>query len=420
MKHFNIFALVVVLVVAGHVQLASAQDAAPAKKGDQLEAPQAPQGPGGSNVGLDAAYDIGPVITTDGPPVTITTPPGSLNPRSLEISSLNPGAIFTGFGSDGGGGEVQFFDDGMLSMWNDQPSQQITLQIDPNGNDAGAQFSLWDEGNPIPQVIMLADGNEEGAELRIYQKEGAGARITAQVLGDDGIGGSTRLYVNDAGTPRLTNWQRGDGAAGDIGGRSLLYRKGTGSPTVDIMASESASQGGAMYLRDAAGNMTIELDADFGGDGRVITEELQITGGSDLSENFDITGNFGIAEPLPGMVVSIDPTQTGGLTVSGTPYDRMVAGIVSGAGGIETGLIMAQKGTPADGEFPVALTGRVYVYVDATYGEVKAGDLLTTSATPGHAMKVSDYTQAQGAILGKAMSELTEGRGLVLVLVTLQ
>jgi hypothetical protein len=35
-------------------------------------------------------------------------------------------------------------------------------------------------------------------------------------------------------------------------------------------------------------------------------------------------------------------------------------------------------------------------------------------------MKVSDYAKAQGAIIGKAMSELGEGRGPVLVLVALQ
>jgi hypothetical protein len=35
-------------------------------------------------------------------------------------------------------------------------------------------------------------------------------------------------------------------------------------------------------------------------------------------------------------------------------------------------------------------------------------------------MRVSDHAKAQGAILGKAMSGLTQGRGMVLVLVTLQ
>ena len=44
----------------------------------------------------------------------------------------------------------------------------------------------------------------------------------------------------------------------------------------------------------------------------------------------------------------------------------------------------------------------------------------TASNTPGHAMKVTNNAKAQGAILGKAMSALKEGKGMVLVLVTLQ
>jgi len=48
------------------------------------------------------------------------------------------------------------------------------------------------------------------------------------------------------------------------------------------------------------------------------------------------------------------------------------------------------------------------------------GDLLTTSDTPGHAMRATDRTRAYGATIGKAMSSLKDGRGLVLVLVSLQ
>ena len=83
-------------------------------------------------------------------------------------------------------------------------------------------------------------------------------------------------------------------------------------------------------------------------------------------------------------------------------------------------MLMRQSGSAADGEYPVALTGRVYCWADASSNPVKPGDLLTTSDTPGHAMKVTDYAKAQGAIIGKAMAELQHGQGLVLVLVTLQ
>ena len=66
------------------------------------------------------------------------------------------------------------------------------------------------------------------------------------------------------------------------------------------------------------------------------------------------------------------------------------------------------------------MTGRVWVYVDASFGAVQPGDLLTTSSTPGHAMLASDHGRAFGAVIGKAMTELKEGKGLVLVLVNLQ
>ena len=97
-----------------------------------------------------------------------------------------------------------------------------------------------------------------------------------------------------------------------------------------------------------------------------------------------------------------------------------MAGIVSGGGGVKPDMMTGQEGESANGTSPVALTGRVYCWADASKGPIEPGDLLTTSATPGHAMKVADHTKAQGAVIGKAMSGLAEGRGLVLVLVCLQ
>jgi hypothetical protein len=46
--------------------------------------------------------------------------------------------------------------------------------------------------------------------------------------------------------------------------------------------------------------------------------------------------------------------------------------------------------------------------------------MLTTSDIPGHAMKATDRELAYGAVIGKAMTALDEGTGLVLVLVNLQ
>lgn len=150
--------------------------------------------------------------------------------------------------------------------------------------------------------------------------------------------------------------------------------------------------------------------------GTTRTRVLQITGGSDIAEPFEITGTT----IEPGMVVAIDPQRPGQLRIPDQEYDRTVAGIISGAGGIKPGLTLQQDSSIANGAHPVAMSGRVYCWADASYGPIEPGDLLTTSATPGHAMQVADHDKAQGAILGKAMSALAESKGLILVLVTLQ
>jgi hypothetical protein len=172
-----------------------------------------------------------------------------------------------------------------------------------------------------------------------------------------------------------------------------------------------------LLVGNSASAPTVGLDIYENGHTRV--QVLEIAGGSDLSEPFDVNSQD---KPVqPGMVVCIDAKHPGRLIRSSRAYDRTVAGILSGAGGVNPGLVMGQKGSAADGAHPVALSGRVYCLVDASGGAVEPGDLLTTSDTPGHAMKVRDPARAQGAVLGKAMSSLAAGRkGLVLVLVTLQ
>ena len=213
--------------------------------------------------------------------------------------------------------------------------------------------------------------------------------------------------------------------------------------TVEIIASEGGTEGGQLVLRNKNGFSTVQLDGDASGvacgylrlynsngvaavtiegdstgEGKVTTQVLQITGGSDLSENFDIRSYH---QPLqPGMIVCIDPKNPGQLVTSSKAYDKTVAGVMSGAGGVKPGMLMGQKGTQADGAHPVALTGRVYCMVDADKGGIEPGDLITTSDTPGHGMKVKKHDKAQGAIVGKAMTALEKGKGLVLVLVSLQ
>jgi hypothetical protein len=153
--------------------------------------------------------------------------------------------------------------------------------------------------------------------------------------------------------------------------------------------------------------------------GALSTTVLTIRGGADVAEPFPMSKTNESEDLEPGSVVVIDAEHPGKLKLSTEAYDTRVAGIISGAGGVKPGLRLHQEGV-MEGDEHVALSGRVYVKANTDHGPIRPGDLLTTSEKPGHASKVMDHTKSQGAILGKAMSSLDEGTGLVLVLVTLQ
>ena len=302
-----------------------------------------------------------------------------------------------------------------------------------------AQYSLT---SPAAWATFRDNGSERVTIAAQNATTGVGGLVdvkndsslnTLRLIGDTGAGrGKIELYTSTgttlvgaleghSGGSWLRTWDENGlttgyfGSSASTGGFAELYRS-TG--TIGLRLDGDSSGAGYVAVYGTNGAVVIQLDGqDSGGNGRVVTQVLQITGGSDLSEQFDISSP---AELKPGMVVCIDAEHPGQLKASNAAYDRTVAGVISGAGGIQTGMLMGQNGTKADGKHPVALSGRVYVLADASSGPILPGDMLTTSSTPGHAMKVTDHTKAQGAVLGKAMTSLTEGKGMVLTLVTLQ
>jgi hypothetical protein len=151
---------------------------------------------------------------------------------------------------------------------------------------------------------------------------------------------------------------------------------------------------------------------DVNGTARV--KVLEITG-ADLAEKFPTTETL-----EPGTVVEIDPDNPGHLRKARGAYNKRVAGVVAGANGLSKGIILGNL-EGSENHTPIAISGRVWVYADATHEAIEPGDFLTTSETPGYAMKASDPSRAHGAVLGKAMTRLEKGKtGMVLVLVNLQ
>lgn len=145
-----------------------------------------------------------------------------------------------------------------------------------------------------------------------------------------------------------------------------------------------------------------------------LTATVDMVLGADCAEEFDITAT---GEIEPGTVMVLD--EGGALRPSQQAYDKKVAGVISGAGDYRPGLILDKQQARPDRK-PVALLGKVYCKVDAQYACIEVGDLLTTSPTPGHAMKADDPFKAFGAVIGKALRPLQAGQGTIPILIALQ
>ena len=148
-----------------------------------------------------------------------------------------------------------------------------------------------------------------------------------------------------------------------------------------------------------------------------VTGDVVLTG-ADCAEDFDIAA---CAESEAGTVMVLD--DHGLLQESRCAYDKKVAGVISGADKFKPGLILDRdKRRRGDRRrAPLALVGKVYCKVDAQYASIEVGDMLTTSAIRGHAMKADDPVKAFGAVIGKALQGIQMGhRGLIPILVALQ
>jgi hypothetical protein len=144
------------------------------------------------------------------------------------------------------------------------------------------------------------------------------------------------------------------------------------------------------------------------------TAQDVVLSGADCAEQFD---TYDGTSPEPGTIVVID--DDGKLRESQSPYDKRVAGVVSGAGEYRPAIVLDRRAS-SEGRASVALMGKVFCKVDADPAPIAVGDLLTTSSRPGFGMKATDSTLAFGTVIGKALKPLNAGQGMIPILVALQ
>ena len=255
----------------------------------------------------------------------------------------------------------------------------------------------------------VAGQSASGIGVLGFSNTGGGVVGTTSSERGDGIfGNNTATAATPQGTVAgygvfgLTTVPNGAGVFG--------ANNSSGGPDATGVAAVS-QQGTGLFA--TGGQKAARFIGDVDCSGTHTCHDVQLTG-ADCAEEFDTPDG---PPASPGTVLVCDAE--GLLMPSGKPYDRTVAGVVSGGGDYQPGVVLDRQ--PSRGNrVPVALLGKVYCNVDADDHPIAVGDLLTTSARPGHAMKAGDSARAFGAVVGKALRPLASGQGQIPVLVALQ
>lgn len=326
--------------------------------------------------------------------------------RGQFLSKLNPGALAAAL----------FWDSVAAKRYADE-AKTVVLPVPPHPERLP---------EPPPELRPYP-----GSSQRMTMARGSGALQGEVVHGLDGfsLGDLASIPFDDSAGVGVFGEHRGGGI-----GVKAMSRTGMGvaaySKDYEAVHAETHSQhvaaiaaynlnprgtGAALYAKK-------EGQAGHAGffDGRVwVGGELSVGGdillaNADCAEDFDVVCAT-LAEPGSVMVIGED----GVLHPCQTPYDKCVAGVISGAGRYRPGLILDKQADSAN-RSPVALLGKVCCKVTAENGAIAMGDLLTTSSIAGHAMRASDPARAFGSVIGKALQPLDSGEGLIPILIALQ
>ncbi|MCW5852110.1 MAG: hypothetical protein KIT87_18700 [Anaerolineae bacterium] len=301
-----------------------------------------------------------------------------------------------------GNGSVLLTSDGKVGIGTDTPSARLTVRTTQDG-----QHGIRQTDGTVNLTTFINSGRGYlGTDSNHPLTLLSGGR-TVMNLGTDGrIGIGTQ-----PDTAAMLMAQGTDGLVGV--GTTGVGVGGVATTGIGVLARTTT--GPSLLLQTGSGDFAWGISSDarrfhITNDGTYVT-------GSDFAEALPARSIKDSYSPGDVLVLSTDAP--GGVERASEPYDVRVAGVYS----TRPGVLGADKDgeTRVDiGDVPVALVGVVPTKVSAENGPIQVGDQLTTSATPGHAMRCADRARCLGAIIGKAMEPLKEGTGTIKVLVTLR
>ena len=322
--------------------------------------------------------------------VTLTNSANTAGRRGYRIAFDNDRLMFQRAGDAGGfaGHHVAIVQDsGSVGIGTTTPAE--ALDVNGRVKAGGMTIGPW-PANPAYMFVgsnSLNQASQENYALLQGTGDGPGRTFLNSPV-------DIRLRVGNA--DRMSISGGGIAMNGDV---TISGRLGTyGYPA----APRTPGWGG--------GIRTFDVEAE----GTVWSRGGYQSGPRDLAENYDADGGLEAAD-----VVCLDPASDR-IVRSDKPNDALLLGVISSKPGF---LLNVDHEATEGTRFPVALCGRVPCKVVDENGAIRKGDLLTSSSTPGHAMRASpieiggEPLYRPGTIIGKAFEPLKSGRGVIEVVV---
>lgn len=282
-------------------------------------------------------------------------------------------------------------------------------------NNAG-KFEITNASNGSSVINVTHSGSGVGVYASSNTGSGVqgftGSQGSAGIIGyntaaGEAIVGFTTSSIAGAITGRNDGTGYGLHGFSSVAGIGVYGHSATGTGG----KFETITSGLGLYVRSASGNI-IEGYGSSTSDKKFVvtgTGDVQSDGGfhtpaADFAELLPAVNGL-----TPGDVLVIG--KDGKLARCTQKYQPTVVGVYSTKPAFEGG-----HNKDNTGKVPLAIMGVVPVKASAENGRIQPGDLLVASATPGHAMKATGNPKT-GTVIGKALSGLATGKGIITMLV---
>lgn len=327
---------------------------------------------GGTNNGVGGAVGTA-TVTSSGGGGSSTTGGGGGGGTGIIYGTAALSTMFLGSGGGGGGGATN-----------------TNVAGGAGGQGGGIVFIAADSVTVTGNIASNGSAGAQGTTKAGGGGGGAGGSVFIQArsltLGSSlttatGGAGGTKIGVGGGG---------GGGGAGRIAYASMVSVAQTTSPAGTN--NGTLSDLGTLYIRQTV-NTGADLAEDYtsGDDSIQAGDVVAISDTSVIGSDGEQVVNKGVLRKAHG------------------PYEKKLIGVISS----DPGVLLGNKDASTDEslyQIHLALTGRVPIKVSTENGPIKIGDYLTSSSTPGVAMKAIK----SGVVVAQALENYDQdGTGLI-------